>query len=79
MQSGDLYLSDGDMIDWMYARQGIFSFTVELYPSNGSADAPPDDALIRRETRRNRSAILYLAEQAACPWRVIGKAAQYCD
>ena len=32
-QSSDLYITDGDQIDWMYGRQRIFSFTWELYPA----------------------------------------------
>ena len=35
-QSGDWYISDGDQSDWMYGRHRIFSFTVELYPPEGS-------------------------------------------
>ena len=31
-QSSDLYITDGDEIDWMYGRQRIFSYTWELYP-----------------------------------------------
>ena len=32
----------------------------------------PPDELIGRETRRNREAVLYLMEQAACPYAVLG-------
>ena len=32
-QSSDLYITDGDQIDWMYGRYRIFSFTWELYPT----------------------------------------------
>ena len=35
-QSSDLYITDGDQIDWMYGRQRIFSFTCELYPPETS-------------------------------------------
>ena len=38
----------------------------------------PPDELIGRETRRNREAVLYLMEQADCPYRAIGRAASYC-
>ncbi len=31
-QSSDLYITDGDQIDWMYGVHRIFSFTWELYP-----------------------------------------------
>jgi murein tripeptide amidase MpaA len=73
-QSSDLYLTDGDMIDWMYGRQRIFSFTFELYPRSGTAKqrSYPPDEVIARETKRNRGAILYLLAQAWCPYAAIG-------
>lgn len=77
MQSSSLYRTDGDMIDWMYARHGVFSFTFELYPRGGSPRErhyPPDE-IIGRETRRNYRAVLYLMEMAACPYSALGKAA----
>ena len=81
-QSSDLYRSDGDMIDWMYGRQRIFSFTFELYPRGGSQRArhyPPDE-VIGRETRRNRDAVLYLIGKAGCPYGALGSQATrtYC-
>ena len=78
-QSSAVYPTDGDQIDWMYGRQGIFSFTFELYPRGGGTPRHhyPPDKFIRRETRRNREAVLYLMEQAACPYAVLGgRAAQ---
>lgn len=78
-QSSDLYITDGDQIDWMYGRHGVFSFTIELYPAGGGAERwYPDDSLIAPQTARNHDAVLYLAGRARCPWRVIGKEAQYC-
>jgi hypothetical protein len=76
-QSSDLYPTDGDMIDWVYARQRIFTFTFELYPRGGSGPRryyPPDE-VIGRETRRNRDAVLYLMGKAACPYGALGAAA----
>jgi carboxypeptidase T len=73
-QSSAMYPTDGDQIDWMYGRQGVFSFTFELYPRGGGTPKhhyPPDE-VIGRETRRNREAVLYLMEQAACPYAVLG-------
>jgi putative cell wall-binding protein len=75
MQSSDLYITDGDQIDWMYARHGIFSFTFELYPTeqvSSHADHEPPDEVIVRETTRNRAALLYLIDLADCPYRAIG-------
>ncbi|GIW19725.1 MAG: hypothetical protein KatS3mg065_0021 [Chloroflexota bacterium] len=75
MQSSDLYITDGDQIDWMYARHRIFSFTFELYPTeqvSSHADHEPPDEVIVRETTRNRAALLYLIDLADCPYRAIG-------
>jgi carboxypeptidase T len=77
MQSSHLYLTDGDEIDWMYGRQRIFSFTFELYPVPQRtvwADSYPGDEHIAAETARNREALLYLIEQAGCPYEVLGAA-----
>jgi len=81
-QSSDLYITDGDQIDWLYSRHRIFSFTFELYPTKAQ-DATtdrfyPPDELIGRETRRNRDAVLYLLEMADCPYRAIGAADAWC-
>ena len=80
-QSSALYTTTGDEIDWLYGTQRIFSYTFELYPTvadtSPSRHYPPDE-LIGRETRRNREAVLYLMEQADCPYRALGRAASYC-
>jgi murein tripeptide amidase MpaA len=79
MQSSDLYPTDGDLIDWMYARHGTFSFTVEMWPARGgSMRWYPDDSRIGPQTARNQPAILYLAQRAWCPWAVIGREAARC-
>ncbi len=77
MQSSSMYPSDGDLIDWMYHRHRIFSFTFELYPKGGGTPKhwyPPDE-VIGRETKRNRGAVLYLMGKAYCPWSAIGSQA----
>jgi len=81
MQSSDLYVTDGDQIDWMYGRHRIFSFTWELYPtqqSSASKDHYSPDEIIGRETTRNRSALLYTMRIAECPYAAIDKAAASC-
>jgi carboxypeptidase T len=77
-QSSDMYVTDGDLIDWMYGRQRVFSFTFELYPRGGGVAGRyyPPPRVIDRETRRNRSAILYLIGRAACPYEALGKEAR---
>lgn len=78
-QSSDLYITDGDMSDWAYGTHKIFAFTFEMYPRSSNPGFYPPDEVIERETSRNREAALYLAEQADCPYRTIGKASQYCS
>ncbi|HEX5589383.1 MAG TPA: M14 family zinc carboxypeptidase [Candidatus Limnocylindrales bacterium] len=80
-QSSDLYITDGDQIDWMYAVHGIFSFTFELYPTeqvSSHADHEPPDEVIAAQTARNRGALLYLIDMAGCPYAAIGMAGAYC-
>lgn len=77
-QSSDLYITDGDMTDWAYGVQGIFAYTFEMYPKGSSPGFYPPDEVIPAETARNREAVLYLAEMSDCPYRAIGKDAQYC-
>jgi carboxypeptidase T len=80
-QSSDLYVTDGDQIDWMYGRHRIFSFTFELYPPETVAkpnDHEPPDEVIAAQNARNRGALLYLIEMAGCPYAAIGKAGSYC-
>ena len=82
MQSSSLYITDGDEIDWAYGHEGIFMYTMELYPSHSQVSSnarfyPPDEQ-IGPQTERNREAILTLIEAAGCPYAVIGKATQDC-
>ena len=57
-QSSDLYITDGDQIDWLYAKYRIFTFTYELYPTETGTvwgDHYPDDSKIAAQTARNRA------------------------
>ncbi len=81
-QSSDLYITDGDQIDWLYARHRIFSFTFELYPTEKATvwgDHYPDDSKIAAQTARNRSALLLLIDRAACPYTTLGSAYTQAD
>lgn len=78
-QSSDLYITDGDMSDWAYGEHSIFAFTFEMYPKTSNPGFYPPGEVIERETKRNREAVLYLTEQADCPYRTIGKEATYCS
>jgi hypothetical protein len=79
MQSSNLYITDGDLIDWAYGVHRIFAFTFEMYPSSFTPEGfyPPASA-IAPQTERNRAAVLYLLEQAGCPYAAIGKQAEHC-
>lgn len=78
-QASDLYITDGTINDWEYAQHGILNYTFEMYPVTSSQGGfyPPDE-VIPAQTSRNREAVLYLLEQAACPYDVIGKGNEYC-
>jgi hypothetical protein len=79
MQSSDLYITDGDQIDWLYGRYRIFSYTWELYPPETSSvwtDHYPDDSKIAPQTARNRSALLYFMSLSDCPYKAISASAR---
>jgi carboxypeptidase T len=73
-QASDLYIDSGTERDWEYGRHRIFAYTFELTPGGEY----PDDSTIGPETRRNKTAVLYLIDKAACPYAVIGQAQAYC-
>lgn len=77
-QSSDMYITDGDFIDWMYGRHRIFSYTWELYPPETGTvwgDHYPDDEHIETQTERNRAALLHLIDRAACPYAAVAATA----
>jgi len=78
-QSSDLYITDGDSLDWMWGQHKIWAYTFEMYPrgSAGGGFYPPDE-VITRETTRNKDAVLLFSEYADCPYRAIGKESTYC-
>jgi hypothetical protein len=78
-QASDLYITDGTINDWLYGAHRILNYTFEMYPKTSNPGFYPPDEVIPAQTARNRSAILYLMEQAACPYGAIGKAGQYCQ
>jgi len=81
MQSSDLYVTDGDQIDWMYGTQRIFSFTWELFPTETSTvwgDHYPADEYIAPQTARNKSALLYFLSIGGCPYASVGLGVANC-
>jgi hypothetical protein len=78
-QASDLYITDGTINDWLYGVHGILNYTFEMYPvTSGQGGFYPPDEVIPAQTARNRDAVLYLLDQAACPYNVIGKGNEYC-
>ena len=77
-QASDLYIADGTYPDWAWGVHRIFAYTFEMYPRSSSPGFYPPDEVIGREVTRNRAAVIYLLQQADCPYKVIGKQAQYC-
>lgn len=74
-QASDLYISSGTSRDWLYGRYRVFAYTVELSPDSTPY---PKASTIPSETGRNKNAVLYLMERAACPYSVIGKDRARC-
>jgi carboxypeptidase T len=72
-QASDLYISAGTTRDWEYGRHRIFAFTFEL-----TVGWYPDDSTIGPETRRNKSAALYLISKAWCPYAALASPARFC-
>ncbi|GID95620.1 carboxypeptidase T [Amorphoplanes digitatis] len=78
-QASDLYITDGDSLDWLWGQHKIFAYTFEMYPTSSSAGGfYPPASVITRETARNKEAALIIAEVADCPYKVIGKQSTYC-
>jgi carboxypeptidase T len=79
-QSSALYITDGDLLDWLWGTHKIFAYTFEMYPTSSSAGGfYPPGSVINRETARNKEAVLIMAEVADCPYKVIGKQSTYCS
>ena len=66
-QSSDLYITDGDWVDWMYGARHAYPFTVEL-SGYGYGFYPPA-SFIPDAIAKNRDAAVYVVAQAACPVR----------
>jgi carboxypeptidase T len=79
-QGSSMYIYDGDITAWTYGDQRIISFTFEMYPKWGCkcGGFHPPDTVIAAQTERNREAVLYALEQAACPYAAAGLGARDC-
>ncbi|MGW0519405.1 M14 family metallopeptidase [Crossiella sp. NPDC003009] len=73
-QGSDLYVTDGDITDWMWGQHKIWSYTFEMYGGGpGIGGFYPNDTVINRETARNDRAVDLMLSYADCVPRVIGK------
>jgi carboxypeptidase T len=54
-QSSALYITDGDINDWMWGAQKVLSYCFEMYPSDGGIDGfyPPDEDIVPQTTRND--------------------------
>jgi len=55
MQSSGLYITDGDINDWMWGQHKVLSYCFEMYPSGGGIDGfyPPDEDIVPQTTRND--------------------------
>jgi len=77
-QGSDLYRVPGDQDDWAYHTWSIFPITFEMRPGALKRYYPTQSEL-QDDVNNNRSAVLYLLEQADCPYREAGLAAGHCS
>jgi carboxypeptidase T len=63
----NLYLSSGEMVDWMYYTHGVFGFTIEMSPDTFY----PGDEWIPTAIAENMDAALFLIDCADDPYRII--------
>ena len=70
IQSSGLYITDGDWNDWMYGALHRYPFTIEL----GGNSFYPGPGLIPIETQRVTRAVIFDAQLADCPTRIVGHA-----
>ncbi len=68
-QASDLYITDGDSVDWQYGVHRIFALVIEMYGS----DFYVPDSVIDTQTKRLERGVLYLTKVARCVYQVIGK------
>jgi len=77
-QGSDLYRVPGDQDDWAYHTWGIFPITFEMKPGAAKRYYPTESEL-DTDIGNNKTAVLYLFEQADCPYRDAGLAAGHCS
>jgi hypothetical protein len=68
-QASDLYITDGDSVDWQYGVHKIFALVIEMYGN----DFYVPDSVIPTQVKRLHGGVLYLTKIAKCVYKVIGK------
>ncbi len=64
-QSSDLYITDGDINDWLWGKHKVLSYTFEMYPKDGGIDGfYPPGSVIPEQTARNDEAVDILINEA---------------
>jgi len=76
-QGSDLYPVAGDHDDFMYHEWGIFTVSFELR-KGATRRYYPTPAELSNDINNNRPAVLYLLEQADCPYRAAGLEGEHC-
>lgn len=66
-QSSALYTTDGDLTDYMWGQQHIFSYTIEMYPKEGSGGGlqgfyPPGSVIPEQTARNDKAVAMFLNE-----------------
>ncbi len=75
-QASELYISDGNLRDWLWGSESIFAYGFEMWGGSFGFYAPDEN--IPAQTSRNREAVLRLLEIADCPYRSTGTEELYC-
>lgn len=64
-QASDVYVTDGDINDWVWGKHKILSYTFEMYPKDGGIDGfYPPGSVIPEQTSRNDKAVDILINEA---------------
>ncbi|HEY7596227.1 MAG TPA: M14 family metallopeptidase [Actinophytocola sp.] len=61
-QSSGLYITDGDINDFMWGTHKVLSYCFEMYPSDGGIDGfyPPDEQIVPQTTRNDAAVDILL-------------------
>ncbi|TDV46248.1 M14 family metallopeptidase [Actinophytocola oryzae] len=62
-QTSDMYITDGDINDWMWGTHKVLTYCFEMYPTSGGSDGfyPPDEQIVPQTTRNDGAVDILLA------------------